>query len=121
MSMFGSGDASGRKKATAVNTLVGELTEIRGDVLFSGGLHVDGRIRGKVIATVGEPASLSISEQGAVEGDISVPILTVNGTVSGNVYASEKMTLAARTGDRQRVLQRAGSATRSGGQRSDGA
>lgn len=95
MSMFGSGDASGRKKATAVNTLVGELTEIRGDVLFSGGLHVDGRIRGKVIATVGEPASLSISEQGAVEGDISVPILTVNGMVSGNVYASEKMTLAA--------------------------
>lgn len=98
MSVFGGGsdDAAKRKKATAVNTLVGEQTEVRGDMLFSGGLHVDGRIHGKVISAVGEPASLSISEQGVIEGDISVPILTVNGTVSGNIYASEKMTLASR-------------------------
>lgn len=96
MGMFGSDDNPRKRKATAVDTLVGGRTEIRGDVLFSGGLHVDGRIRGKVIATVGEPASLSISENGTVEGDISVPILSVNGTVSGNVHATEKLTLAAR-------------------------
>lgn len=95
MAIFGGGDNPGRKKALAVDTLVGGKTEIRGDVLFSGGLHVDGLIRGKVIATVGEPASLSISEQGTVEGDVSVPIMSVNGRVSGNVHATEKLTLAA--------------------------
>lgn len=95
MSLFGSNDDKPRKrKATTVDTLVGGNTEIRGDVLFSGGLHVDGRIQGKVLAKAGEPASLSVSEHGSIEGDVSVPILTINGRVSGNVYASEKMLLA---------------------------
>lgn len=98
MGMFSSDDGNNprKRKANTVDTLIGGMTEIRGDVLFSGGLHVDGRIRGKVVAMAGEPASLSISEQGAVEGDISVPILTVNGSVSGNVHATDKLTLASR-------------------------
>lgn len=83
-----------RRKPGAVDTLIGAHTEIRGDVLFSGGLHVDGKIKGKVLAISGEEASLSIAEDALVEGDVSVPILTVNGSVSGNVFASEKMTLA---------------------------
>jgi cytoskeletal protein CcmA (bactofilin family) len=94
MSLFGGGDKPRKRKATTVDTLVGGNTEIRGDVLFSGGLHVDGRITGKVLANTGEPASLSVSETGSIEGDVSVPILTINGQVSGNVYASEKMVLA---------------------------
>lgn len=95
MALFGSDNNKPRKrKSNSVDTLVGSNTEIRGDVLFSGGLHVDGRIKGKVLANAGEEASLSISESGSVEGDISVPILTVNGTVSGNVHASEQMILA---------------------------
>lgn len=96
MNLFGGDDHSHKrnKKTGAVETLIGAHTEIRGDVLFSGGLHVDGRIKGKVLAVSGEDASLSIAEGGAVEGDVSVPILVVNGAVSGNVHASEKMTLA---------------------------
>lgn len=96
MSLFGSKDKQRKRKATTVDTLVGSNTEIRGDVLFAGGLHVDGRIQGKVLAKTGEPASLSVSERGSIEGDVSVPILTINGQVSGNVYASEKMLLAAK-------------------------
>lgn len=89
------GKTAKKRKAGTVDTLVGGLTEINGDVLFSGGLHVDGRIKGKVLASEGDGASLSISENGAIEGDVSVPIITVNGTVSGNVHSSEHMTLAA--------------------------
>ena len=99
MGLFGGGTskqpASRKRKATSVDTLVGSNTEIRGDILFSGGLHVDGRIKGKVLANPGEQAALSVSESGSIEGDVSVPMLTVNGQVSGNVYASEKMILAA--------------------------
>ena len=85
-----------RGGSSSVDTLIGSQTEIRGDVVFAGGLHVDGHIKGRVMAEAEVDAFLSISESGHIEGDISVPILTVNGTVSGNVYASEKMTLAAR-------------------------
>lgn len=95
MSLFSNKDQASRRKPTTVDTLIGSNTEIRGDVLFSGGLHVDGAIKGKVLAAAGQQASLSVSETGSIEGDVSVPILVVNGTVSGNVHASEKMTLAA--------------------------
>lgn len=97
MGLFGgsSTDKKPRKrKPGMVDTLVGSQTEIRGDVLFSGGLHVDGRIKGKVLAAQGDDATLSVSESGSIEGDISVPILTVNGQVSGNVFAGERMMLA---------------------------
>lgn len=83
-----------KRKPGMVDTLVGSQTEIRGDVLFSGGLHVDGRIKGKVLAAQGDDATLSVSESGSIEGDISVPILTVNGQVSGNIFAGERMVLA---------------------------
>lgn len=91
MAMF---DSKKRKGSTAVDTLVGPHTEIRGDVLFAGGLHVDGRIKGKVMATIGADAALSISETGFIEGDVSVPNIRINGAVSGNVHATEKVTLA---------------------------
>jgi cytoskeletal protein CcmA (bactofilin family) len=96
MGIFGGGGEKKprKRKPGVVDTLVGSNTEIRGDVLFSGGLHVDGRIKGKVLAPQGDDASLSVSETGSIEGDISVPMLTVNGQVSGNVFASDKMVLA---------------------------
>lgn len=96
MSIFSAekGRSGKKRKAGTVDTLIGSYTEVRGDVLFSGGLHIDGRVKGKVLANAGESASLSVSETGTIDGDVSVPILTVNGQVSGNVYASDRMVLA---------------------------
>lgn len=85
-----------KKKSGGVDTLVGPHTEIRGDVLFAGGLHVDGRIKGKVMASAGADAALSVSETGFIEGDVSVPNIRINGSVSGNVHAASKITLAAK-------------------------
>lgn len=87
---------SQRSGPTGVDTLIGNRTEIRGDVVFAGGLHVDGRIIGRVMADAEAAAFLSVSEDGYIEGDISVPNVVVNGTISGNLHASEKVTLAAR-------------------------
>lgn len=98
MSLFGNDRRKpGRRRSGGVATLIGDNTEIRGDLLFSGGMHVDGHIKGKVVAVAGEDASLSISETGSIEGDISVPVLVVNGAVSGNVHASEKIVLAPKS------------------------
>jgi cytoskeletal protein CcmA (bactofilin family) len=95
MSMFGT-NAPKSTTTTSVDTLIGKQTEVLGDVHFSGGLHVDGKIKGKVIAKSDKAASLSVSESGCIEGDVRVPSIVLNGTVSGDVHASDKITLAAK-------------------------
>lgn len=93
--MLGNKKQKARKPATGhFDTLISSKTFVSGDVEFSGGLHVDGRIRGKVAAEEGADAVLRISEVGAVEGDIVVPRVIINGTVHGDVYASEHLELA---------------------------
>lgn len=80
--------------STGVDTLIGKQTEILGDIRFSGGLHVDGIIRGKVLAEAGKAAALSLGDNGLIEGDVRVPIVMLNGTVRGDVLASERITMA---------------------------
>ncbi|MDX1757608.1 MAG: polymer-forming cytoskeletal protein [Marinobacter sp.] len=85
-----------RRPAGHFDTLISAKTAIEGDVFFSGGLHVDGKIRGKVVAEEGGSAVLRVSEVGEVEGDIVAPHVIVNGTVHGDVYAAEHLELAAK-------------------------
>lgn len=93
--MFGGNNTKGGD--TVVDTLIGRQTEILGDVRFSGGLHVDGKIKGKVVAENGnKAASLSVSENGAIEGDVRVPNIVLNGRVTGDVYATERVHLASK-------------------------
>ena len=86
----------GKKRRTAkIDSLIGQNTEIRGDVIFTGGLHVDGKVVGNVIAE-DKGALLTVSDQGAVEGEVKVPNVILNGAVIGDVYANERIELAAR-------------------------
>jgi cytoskeletal protein CcmA (bactofilin family) len=82
--------------AAAVDTLIGRQTEIHGDVRFSGGLHVDGKVVGKVVALNEKNATLSVSETGMVEGDVRAPTIVLNGQVSGDVHASEHISLGSK-------------------------
>ena len=79
-----------------VHTLVGGDTEIRGDVIFDGGLFIDGAVIGNVEAKAGTASILNLSDQGSVEGQVRVPHIILNGTVIGDVYASERIELAAK-------------------------
>nr|WP_240954015.1 polymer-forming cytoskeletal protein [Solimonas marina] len=76
--------------------MIGRQTEILGDIRFAGGLHVDGRVKGKVLTSGEKASSLSVSENGTIEGDVRVPNIVLNGTVVGDVHASEKITMAAK-------------------------
>lgn len=90
----------GRKKAFSaaqVNTLVGQDTEIRGDLVFSGGLHVDGKVNGNVIAEEGSTAMLILSEYGRIEGEVKVPNMVLNGEIVGDVYGSTRVELAPKS------------------------
>lgn len=84
------------KAATTVDTLIGRQTEILGDVRFAGGLHVDGKIKGNVVSLSEKAASLSVSESGVIEGDVRVPSMMLNGSVVGDVHASERLVLNAK-------------------------
>ena len=37
------------KKTTRIDSLIGQNTEIQGEIRFSGGVHIDGIIKGKLI------------------------------------------------------------------------
>ena len=88
--MFGGND----KRAANVTTLIGRETSLVGDLAFSGGLHIDGKVSGNVVATTDPKAFVRVSEHGEIDGEIRVPHVVVDGTVSGDVYASERLELA---------------------------
>lgn len=83
-------------KPPKVSTVVGQGTRLSGDLSFTGGLHLDGSITGNVSAEEGAEATLIVSEQGRIEGDVRVANLILNGTIVGDVYATERVELASR-------------------------
>ena len=91
--MFGSSRKK-RFKSAKVDTLIGQSAELQGNVVYSGGLHVDGKIRGNVVAEDDSGSILIVSERGLVEGEIHVPNVVLNGTVEGDVHACERLELA---------------------------
>lgn len=75
------------------HTLIAPSAEVRGDIEFSGGLHVLGTVTGNI--TVGaEGGRLVIGASGRVNGEIRVPKVAINGRVEGDVHASEHLELA---------------------------
>lgn len=76
-----------------VDTLIGAGTTIAGDLEFTGGLHIDGSVKGTVKATESN-ASLTLSQQGRLEGEVHAPHIVLDGVVEGDLYATEKLELA---------------------------
>lgn len=90
-----------RKKSKAevntdrIDSLIGETTEITGNVLFKGGLRLDGHVIGNISAQQDEQAVLMIGSNGTVDGDINVTHLIVEGTIRGTVYTENGAELGA--------------------------
>ena len=85
-----------------IDTLVGSGSILQGDLEFTGGLRVDGHIKGHVTAQDSNKGTLVLSESGVIEGDVNVPHVVVNGTVNGNIVSSGHVELQANakiTGD----------------------
>jgi cytoskeletal protein CcmA (bactofilin family) len=94
--MFKQSAKPSSRDGQAVDTLIGPQVTIRGDLEFSGGLYVEGRIIGRVTATEGERAVLMLAEQGSIEGEISAPVVMIDGRLEGDVHATERVELAAK-------------------------
>ena len=90
------------KPQSRIDSLIGTGTQLEGNVTFSGGLRLDGHVKGSVVAEDGKPSTLVLSEEARVDGPIRVSHVVINGTVNGPVYASEYVELQAKsrvTGD----------------------
>lgn len=93
--MLGQGKKT-KSASTKVDTIIGQQTRIEGDVHFSGGLHIDGKVKGGVIAEADSASVLTVSEHGSIEGDVRVPTVILNGKVTGDVRSAERIELASK-------------------------
>lgn len=99
--MFGAKDST-TKPQSRIDSLIGAGTTLEGNITFTGGLRVDGRVHGNVISSGDQPGTLVISEQAEVVGEIRVNHVIVNGRVNGPIHTSESLDLQAKaqvTGD----------------------
>ena len=79
-------------RSARVDTLIGKGTTIDGNLRFSGGLHIEGVVKGNLAAD-GDDATLILSEHGHIQGEVRVPSMVLNGMIEGDVYAVGKVEL----------------------------
>ncbi|MDC8759710.1 bactofilin family protein [Janthinobacterium fluminis] len=79
----------GRNAQDSLDSLIGEATRVDGNLLFKGGLRIDGQVRGNVLADASQHSFLVIGERGRVDGEVRCAHLVVNGTINGPVHVSE--------------------------------
>ncbi|MDH3280176.1 MAG: polymer-forming cytoskeletal protein [Gammaproteobacteria bacterium] len=84
------------KPVDTIDTLVGQNSVFKGDLEFTGGLRVDGKIKGNVIATDDSSSTLVLSELGEIEGNVTVPHVIINGTIKGNISSGGRVELQAK-------------------------
>lgn len=78
---------------SAIGTLIGKSAHLEGDLLFEGGLHVDGHIVGAVRALGPQESTVTVSETGSIEGAVQVANVMLEGTVKGDIHASGRVEL----------------------------
>src|SRR6188508_2286952 len=69
------------KPQNRIDSLIGATTRIEGNVFFSGGLRVDGAVRGNVAALPDQPGTLVVSEHARIDGEVQA-----NSRVKGDIH-----------------------------------
>jgi cytoskeletal protein CcmA (bactofilin family) len=74
---------------TKLSSLIAEDVEITGDLCFSTGIRIDGRVKGNLIARSAEKgetrALLVLSDKGHIEGSVRCGDAVINGSVVGDL------------------------------------
>jgi len=86
-----------KRKTTRIDTLVGQHTTVLGDIKFTGGLHVEGVIKGNVFSENDGVSMLQLSENGRIEGEVRVPYVVLNGEVRGDVHSGAHVELLSKS------------------------
>ncbi|NTV72226.1 MAG: cell shape determination protein CcmA [Azonexaceae bacterium] len=93
--MFGKKNES--KPVGRIDSLIGAGTRIEGGVNFTGGLRIDGEVKGSILAAEGASSSmLVLSEHARIEGAVNVAHLVTNGTVVGPVVVTQSLEMQSK-------------------------
>jgi cytoskeletal protein CcmA (bactofilin family) len=89
-----------KKKDTPVDigrlsSLLAHDTCVRGDVVFEGGVRIDGRVEGNVLSNPDNPGLLVLSDKGAIVGTVKVHDAVINGRVEGDLEVEHFLELQA--------------------------
>ncbi len=84
--------SSSTSNATELN-FIGKGTHIDGNIKTSSSIRIDGSIKGTLICK----NTVTIGENGAIEGDVEAINAIVGGRVQGRVIVSEKLVLEAKS------------------------
>jgi cytoskeletal protein CcmA (bactofilin family) len=82
-----------KKKQPPIRSLIGEGTEVHGELRFTDGLRIDGTVHGDVIAEGPGSSLLVISENSRVHGKVMAGHVIINGEVHGPVVSTELLEL----------------------------
>ena len=90
----------GRKRnkaiqVTKLSSLVADNLEIVGDVFFSGGLRVDGKVVGNVLGKDEERSLLVLSSRGSIVGRVRAYDAVINGAIEGDLEVEHFLELQA--------------------------
>jgi cytoskeletal protein CcmA (bactofilin family) len=83
----------GKKKQPPIRSLIASGSDIRGNLVFTDGLRIDGSVHGNIHANAEHPSLLVVSETAIVEGEIHADHVIINGKIQGPVFASELLEL----------------------------
>ena len=82
-----------RNATPVIDSLLSASTGIQGDLIFSGGLHLDGSVTGSVRSTGTGISRLVVGESAVIEGSIVAPVVELHGLVRGDIEASKRVVL----------------------------
>ena len=84
-------------KMAQLSTLIAEGVEITGDLLFTSGMRIDGRVKGDVTGRPADdaksPSLLVLSANGHIEGSVRCGDAVINGTVVGDLDVEHRLEL----------------------------
>ena len=93
--MFGKKEEG--KRSGQIDSLIGAGTRIDGNICFTGGLRIDGEVKGSIEAASGASSSmLVLSEHARIEGSVAVSHLVLNGSIVGAVKVSDSLEMQSK-------------------------
>jgi cytoskeletal protein CcmA (bactofilin family) len=75
-------------KEGTLSGYVGNGTSLTGEAQFKGMLRIDGHYTGRITSQDG---TLLVGTNGQVDADVEVAVATINGTVNGDIIATERL------------------------------
>jgi cytoskeletal protein CcmA (bactofilin family) len=91
------GKKTENKRQGQIDSLIGAGTQVDGNLRFTGGLRIDGEVKGNIEAVDGASSStLVLSEHGRIEGAVSVSHLILNGTIVGAVTVTDSLEMQSK-------------------------